>query len=792
MQVMFVSFKDYCMKSAFVYIRETPSQEQIKILKNDLSNIDLVMGDLNLDPNRSPDAGKLETLSSGRSSILNEITTTRFNQLDHILLNCKKFKIYFATSFINYTTDHHLLSSRIAKNGNEFNTAFLQKLSFDVDKDTKHKSEGKTGYFDAKPKSECYEERSKKQKDQMHTEKQKEVDLTCLFSPNWLDDEVINKYLKLLNSKDSGVFMYSTFFHTAFTEGGFERVERYYRSYDVLSYRVLFIPVHHGNHWFLITFDGKELVSFDPYNYPGANGLKKKELLEENKRFHRSILTKLKHNYFEPLYKKNNRQCESIEVTVKLPPQIPAQENNHDCGVFLITFAKYLVFNKEFDFHTGDMIGIRETIRQEMQLSQIYNDFSQSRPPKTKSSQNRNPKPKKKMKKQDNIQRRIINPGAETCWLNSCLQLVLTALDFKTSICPTGSVLWQTFLWLQGKDSSVDLDPTDVKLAILQTEQKRIVTQNVAQSHTLFDLGNLPLSATSELRIKRIGQQDCKDFFFCLDENREAWPDVFNLFKIQTLNETECASCGHTSRQEVSGNERTFITLTCPSENVNMKDYVEEQMNGFNVVEDWRDEDGCGDQTRGRSRTRISNLEDIQYVIFVLERLIRVDQRLHIMKTTVNVNQDEEVNLMDMDGKVGKFEAMAIIHHSGNVIGQTTQGHYRADVKNKETLNWFRTSDNEPPESLTVNGLTKMGYIFLYKKSNSVSVNKVSSNSPKDVPMDRHRHFNKILNFLDEMNMDLVFNDFDDLTYCEDQWILNLESCSLREIGRCIDLFGKR
>ena len=162
------------------------------------------------------------------------------------------------------------------------------------------------------------------------------------------------------------------------------------------------------------------------------------------------------------------------------------------------------------------------------------------------------------------------------------------------------------------------------------------------------------------------------------------------------------------------------------------------------------------------------------------------------MKTTVNVNQDEEVNLMDMDGKVGKFEPMAIIHHSGNVIGQTTQGHYRADVKNKETLNWFRTSDNEPPESLTVNGLTKMGYIFLYKKSNSVTLNKVSSNSPKDVPMDRHSHFNEILNFLDEMNMDLVFNDFDELTYCEDQWILNLESCSLREIGRCIDLLGKR
>ena len=144
-----------------------------------------------------------------------------------------------------------------------------------------------------------------------------------------------------------------------------------------------------------------------------------------------------------------------------------------------------------------------------------------------------------------------------------------------------------------------------------------------------------------------------------------------------------------------------------------------------------------------------------------------------------------------MDGKLGKFLPMAIIHHSGNVRGQTTQGHYRADVKNKETKNWFRTSDNEPPENLSVNGLTKMGYIFVYKKSNEDSMDiDVPSNAHYDVPMDSQ--FEELLKFLDEMNLDLVFNHFDELTYCEAQWILHLESCSLREIGRYIHLLGKR
>ena len=79
------------------------------------------------------------------------------------------------------------------------------------------------------------------------------------------------------------------------------------------------------------------------------------------------------------------------------------------------------------------------------------------------------------------------NPDAETCWLNSCLQLVLTALDFKDVICPTGSVLWQNLLWLQGKDLSVVLDPTHDKQAIIHTEKARIARQNVAPSHTLFN-----------------------------------------------------------------------------------------------------------------------------------------------------------------------------------------------------------------------------------------------------------------------------------------------------------------
>ena len=789
MQVLLVSFRKYCMKVAFIYIRETPTQDQIRRLKSDLSNIDLVMGDLNLDPNKSTDSNKLEDLCTDRSKVLNEITTTRFNQLDHILLNRAKFKVYFATSYINYTTDHNLLSIRIAKTGNAFNTNFLQKMSFNVDKETKNKS-GKRKNIFVSPLPKARKEESKKnRKSPMETENHAGIDLTCLFSPNWLNDEVINEYLKLLSKQTTSLFAYSTFFYQSFAAGGFERVKDYYRRCDVLSYSTIFIPVHHGNHWFLITFDGEELTSFDPYNYAGADGLKKKQLLEENMQFHKNVLTNLNENYLKQLFKMNGKQWREIAIKVKLPPEIPAQENHHDCGVFLLVFCKYLIYNKPFDFGTEDMIHMRDMIRKEMESSQISDNICLNRQRKKKTSQTEE---KIDRNMQINLQRRIENPDAETCWLNSCLQLVLTALDFKDMICSTGSILWQNLLWLQGKDSSVVLDPTDVKQVIIQTERTRILTKNVAPNNMLFELGNLPMLISIELRRTRIGQQDCKDFFFCIDENRDSWPDVFNLFKIKTLSETECSSCGHTSRQEISANERTFINLTCPSDDVSMKDYIEDQMNGFQTVKDWRDEDGCGSQVEGRSRTRIYNIENTEYLLFVLERLIRIGDQLEIITTKVKVNPEEELNLMDMNGTIGHFKPLAIIHHSGNVVGQTTQGHYRADVKNNDDQNWYRTSDNEPPQQLMRNGLTNMGYIFLYKKVDAFK--RIDAKVPEAKPRNKFNHFDAIVMFLDEMNVDLVFYEFEKLRLSEEQWIANLDSgeFNTQEFMRCINKLGKR
>ena len=57
------------------------------------------------------------------------------------------------------------------------------------------------------------------------TEATHKLNLSSLDSNNWLNDEVINEYMQLLNTMEKDVFMFTSFFHTAFREGGFEKVK---------------------------------------------------------------------------------------------------------------------------------------------------------------------------------------------------------------------------------------------------------------------------------------------------------------------------------------------------------------------------------------------------------------------------------------------------------------------------------------------------------------------------------------------------------------------------------------
>ena len=71
----------------------------------------------------------------------------------------------------------------------------------------------------------------------------------------------------------------------------------------------------------------------------------------------------------------HRRNWIEIKIRVKMPPKIPAQNNSFDCGVFLLAFAKYLVFEKEFNFSNGHMRSMRMEIKREIVAGNIQSNF---------------------------------------------------------------------------------------------------------------------------------------------------------------------------------------------------------------------------------------------------------------------------------------------------------------------------------------------------------------------------------------------------------------------------------
>jgi uncharacterized UBP type Zn finger protein len=183
---------------------------------------------------------------------------------------------------------------------------------------------------------------------------------------------------------------------------------------------------------------------------------------------------------------------------------------------------------------------------------------------------------------------------------------------------------------------------------------------------------------------------------------------------VDSVSFTTCSSCNRVSTQDNSMSESTFFLFECPNENVTMSSFVEEKLNTFEQVTNWKDEDGCHKNTMGRNSTRIKDMRKTENIIFIISRLIKIDGNLEILDRKVPLGRD--ILLNDVQGESGIFTPIAVIHHSGEVMDNTTRGHYQADVLDKLSNKWIRTSDDEPPAEISTQDITENGYIFLYKK----------------------------------------------------------------------------
>ena len=201
----------------------------------------------------------------------------------------------------------------------------------------------------------------------------KESNLRKLQNDDFLDDELINGYLFLLEQKFKTFLRFSTYFHSDLQTKGLQIMKKQneYKNINIFDHSKLFIPVNYKNlHWFLLVADTTNIINKEinilVYDSLGKDNVQTKGIAGKKLQ----IFFKWKFQQMST-DKKSNLKV----VLTNMAGQIPHQENGYDCGVFLLMYAKYLAAGKDFNFNQSDMRQFRLKIRNEIMNNKIEDSF---------------------------------------------------------------------------------------------------------------------------------------------------------------------------------------------------------------------------------------------------------------------------------------------------------------------------------------------------------------------------------------------------------------------------------
>lgn len=188
-------------------------------------------------------------------------------------------------------------------------------------------------------------------------------DIQTLFNVNWLNDEVINTYLKLIADRSQqrknypSVHSFNTFFFSKL-QNGYNGVRRWTKKIDIFSKDMIIIPIHHGYHWCLaiINFKCKVITYYDSMGCPGDK-----------------CLTTL-HDYLikEHLDKKKTElEAPDDWKLISTMKKTPQQLNGFDCGVFVCITAEFVARNAPLSFTQDDMPKFRQKMVYEILTGEL-------------------------------------------------------------------------------------------------------------------------------------------------------------------------------------------------------------------------------------------------------------------------------------------------------------------------------------------------------------------------------------------------------------------------------------
>ena len=268
--------------------------------------------------------------------------------------------------------------------------------------------------------------------------------------------------------------------------------------------------------------------------------------------------------------------------------------------------------------------------------SSISDDMSESCDPKDKEEQ------LNIMDHEESYQifrRKFKNIDMTSCWLNSCVQLILAALDYKGSNTNFTSELGIELLRLQSSDSNSSLNSTNVKLILVSSEDIRIATR-LSELPMQINDSTLLEKRTQDVENLRLnlltGQQCVRDFFLCLNENLMNWPDVFSSFGFKITHSTKCCSC---KKMNQSVTTQMFVELEVPPDGSSLNEYVEEYFNASSPV-DLFCENGCEKFVQAEKRSNLTRTAETDFLIVILTRAIETMDGYQLNLSEITCTKD--------------------------------------------------------------------------------------------------------------------------------------------------------
>ena len=233
------------------------------------------------------------------------------------------------------------------------------------------------------------------------------------------------------------------------------------------------------------------------------------------------------------------------------------------------------------------------------------------------------------------FQRKIVNPDMSSCWLNACLQLLLTAFDHADLTFEFYSELGKELFKI---NEQTLIDPTYIKEIMVFAEDTRI---SIRKSEVIAEIPD-PDEQKRQLRnIDEIhlnlgyGQQCVRDFFLCLSENVQNWIDLYEFISFHTVDSTMCLKCKHTNQID---QRNIYVEMEVPPEGSSLSKSVEELFNESYLVEYFCE--ACKEQFQAEKRLILNCVQNTQFIILLLRRAVQGDVGNIIVGNLISATDD--------------------------------------------------------------------------------------------------------------------------------------------------------